>query len=97
MAPTDANRLILLLATAVSVVGVLDAAVGGQVDLAVVFGLGAALQLALLLRLQSGRPAVPLRADLVAWLRQRSAEHGEPLEALADRCLATARADLDGR
>ena len=96
MAPTDLNRLILLLATVVSLVGALDAVVGGQYDLVVVFGLGAALQLILLLRLQFGRPAVPLRRDLVAWLRQRSAEQGEPLEALADRCVASARAELEG-
>jgi hypothetical protein len=96
MAPTDLNRLILLLAAAVSLVGLLDAAIGGAYDLVAVFGLTAALQLALLLRLQLRRPAVPLRADLVAWLRQRSAEQGEPLEALADRCVATARRELDG-
>jgi hypothetical protein len=96
MAPTDLNRLILLLATAVSLVGALDAAVGHAYDLVAVFTLTATLQLALLLRLQLRRPAVPLRSDLVAWLRQRSAEQGEPLEALADRCVATARAELDG-
>ena len=95
MPPTDLNRLILVLTALVSVVGAVDAAVGGHYDLVVVFSLGALLQLVLLARLRFGRPAVPLRADLVAWLRQRSAEHGEPMEALADRCVAAVRADLD--
>jgi hypothetical protein len=93
--PTDLNRLILLLAVLVSAIGAFDAAIGRTWDLVVVFVLGAALQLALLIRLQFGRPAVPLRSDLVGWLRQRAAEHGEPMEALADRCVAAARADLE--
>lgn len=96
MAPTDLNRLILLLSTVVAIVGAVDALIGGEHDLVVVFVLAAVLQLVLLLRLQFGRPAVPLRRDLVAWLRQRSAEQGEPLEALADRCVASARAELEG-
>jgi len=95
MAPTDLNRLILLLAALISAVGAVDALVGGTYDLVLVFALGALLQLALLVRLQFGRPAVPLRSDLVGWLRQRAAEHGEPMEALADRCVAAVRADLD--
>jgi hypothetical protein len=95
MAPTDLNRLILLLAAVISAVGAADAMIGGTYDLVVVFSLGALLQIVLLLRLQFGRPAVPLRSDLVGWLRQRAAEHGEPMEALADRCVAAVRADLD--
>ena len=95
MAPTDLNKLLLALAVVVSVVGAVDAAVGGQPDLVVVFGLGAVLQLALLVRLQVRRPAVPVRADLVSWLRDRAATEGEPIGLVADRCLAACRADLD--
>lgn len=95
MPPTDVNKLILALAVVVSAVGALDAAVGGQLDLVVVFALTGALQLALLLRLQSRRPAVPLRADLVGWLRDRAAAQGEPMTVVADRCIAACRADLD--
>lgn len=95
MPPTDLNKLILALAVVVSGVGAVDAAIGRSMDLVVVFALGAFLQLALLVRLQARRPAVPLRADLVAWLRQRAAAQGEPVGAVADRCVAACRADLD--
>ena len=95
MAPTDLNRLVLALGVVVAAVGALDAAIGGSLDLVVVFALGGALQLLLLTRLGGRRPAVPIRADLVAWLRDRSAAEGEPIGALADRCLAACRADLD--
>jgi hypothetical protein len=97
VSPTSANKLILALAVLVSTVGAVDAASGGQWDLLTVFVLGALLQLALLVRLQSNRPAVPLRADLVSWLRDRAAVEGEPIGAVADRCLAACRADLDHR
>jgi hypothetical protein len=93
--PTDLNKLILALAVVVSVVGAIDAWVGESLDLVVVFALGGALQLALLLRLQGRRPAVPIRSDLVAWLRDRAAAGGEPIGAVADRCVAACRADLD--
>jgi hypothetical protein len=89
------NKLVLTLAVVVSAVGALDAAVGGSLDLVFVFALAAVLQLTLLVRLQAHRPAVPVRADLVAWLRNRAADEGEPIGALADRCLAACRADLD--
>jgi hypothetical protein len=95
MAPTDANKLILTMATIVSGVGALDAAVGRDMDLLMVFSLGVVLQLALLLRLSVNRPPIPLRADLVAWLRDRAAQEGETLETVADRCVASCRADLD--
>ena len=95
MAPTDLNKLVLALALVVSAVGALDAAFGGQIDLVVVFALTGVLQLVLLLRLQSRRPAVPLRADLVGWLRDRAAAQGEPIGVVADRCVAACRADLD--
>ena len=94
MPPTDMNKLVLALAVVVSAVGGVDAAIGGSMDLVVVFALAGVLQLMLLLRLQVRRPAVPLRADLVAWLRDRSAAKGEPMGAIADRCLAACRADL---
>jgi hypothetical protein len=95
MPPTDLNKLILALAVVVSAVGALDAAVGGSYDLVVVFVLGAILQLVLLLRLHVRRPAVPLRADLVSWLRDRASMQGESIGTVADRCVAACRADLD--
>lgn len=95
MPPTDLNKLILAASVVVAAVGAVDALVGGTYDLVVVFILAGVLQLVLLIRLQSRRPAVPLRADLVTWLRDRSAEQGEPIGVIADRCVAACRADLD--
>lgn len=95
MPPTDLNKLILAASVVVSAVGAVDALIGGTYDLVVVFVLAAVLQLGLLVRLQSRRPAVPLRADLVAWLGDRAAEQGEPIGVIADRCVAACRADLD--
>jgi hypothetical protein len=89
------NKVLLTVALLVALVGLTDALIGEAYDLAVVFGLAAVLQLALLLRLEARRPAVPLRADLVAWLRDRAAVEGEPIGAVADRCVAACRADLD--
>jgi hypothetical protein len=93
--PTDVNKVILALAAIVCAVGAVDAAVGHDLDLVAVFILAGVLQLALLLRLHTGRPAVPLRGDLVAWLRDRAAAEDEPIGAVADRCVAACRADLD--
>lgn len=95
MPPTDLNKLILAASLVVAAVGAVDAFVGESYDLVVVFVLAAALQLTLLVRLQARRPAVPMRADLVAWLRDRSAEQGEPIGVIADRCVAACRADID--
>ena len=77
------------------VVGALDAAAGGVWDHFVVFVLAALVQALLLLTLEGRRPAVPLRSDLVGWLRERAATTGEPMELIADRCIADARADLE--
>jgi|GEM_PF-1984375 hypothetical protein len=88
MTPTAVDKLILVLATVVAAVGAVDAAVGHAYDLLVVFGLAGLLQLVLRLRLQSRRPAVPLRADLVRWLEDRSSAQGESMGSLADRCVA---------
>jgi hypothetical protein len=95
VSPTDVNKLILAMAAVVCAVGAVDAGVGGDADLVAVFSLAGILQLALLVRLQGRRPAVPVRADLVAWLRDRAAADGEPIGAVADRCVAACRADLD--
>ena len=43
----------------------------------------------------TGCGAVPLRRDLVTWLRRRAATTGEPLEAVADRAVAAYRRRLD--
>ncbi|MFQ5948583.1 MAG: hypothetical protein ACE5KX_06970 [Acidimicrobiia bacterium] len=96
MAPTRLHKVILITALFVALIGAIDAAVSREWDLFVVFILALALQVVLVLRLQAARPAVPLRGDLVRWLRERAAATGEPLEQLADRAVATYRADLQG-
>lgn len=98
MLPTPSNRTVLWLTAAVALVGVLDASVGRNWDLVAVFALIAVLQVLLLLRLSSSRRRdVPLRADLVRWLRDRAAAEGESAELIADRAVSAYRADLVGR
>ena len=58
------------------------------------FRMMAALMVVLLFRTLSGRPAVPLRRDLVAWLDERAVSAGEPLERVADRAVSAYRAGL---
>jgi len=97
VSPTFSTAALVLLAGLITAIGVLDSAVGGEWDLFVVFALALAPLSVLAWRLQRRRPVVPLRADLVAWLRERSALTGEPLEVIADRCIAASRADLSER
>ena len=86
----------LTVTVAISVVGAVDAGIGGNWDLAVVFVLIAVLQLLLLLRLARRRPAVPLRADLVRWLLDRASSEGESAQVIADRAVGAYRDDLLG-
>jgi len=94
--PTPTNRAVLVLTAAVALVGVIDAAVGRNWDLLAVFALIAVLQGVRLLRLGGRRRSVPLRADLVRWLRDRAAAEGESAELIADRAVSAYRADLVG-
>jgi hypothetical protein len=93
--PTNVHRGAMVLLLVIIAVGALDAASGRVWDHFVVFVLAGIVQGLLLLTLAGGRPAVPLRSDLVSWLRQRAARTGEPMELIADRCIASARADLE--
>jgi len=91
MSPTETPRLLVVGMVIVTVIGAIDAAIGGEWDLFVLFTLGLALSLALVARLESRRPAIPIRRDLVVWLRDRAEVSGEPLAAVADRALAAYR------
>lgn len=97
MAPTLFARFVIRMALLVAAVGVLDSAAERQWDLTAVFAVLICLHAVLLWRVQSRRPDVPIRGDLVAWLRERSAATGEPMELIADRCIARARADFSQR
>ena len=63
-------------------IGSIDAGISGEWDLFVLFVVGLGLNVTLLLRLQSRRPAVPIRHDLVAWLRDRASVSGESLKSV---------------
>jgi hypothetical protein len=92
MAPTTLNRLVLLMSSLVLAVGVIDGIASREWDLLAVFVAALALQLLLLARLSVRRPAVPIRRDLVAWLRDEAALRGEPMEAIADRAISSYQA-----
>lgn len=95
MVPTTLNKAAMAVLLVVTLVGAADAAIGQVWDQVAVFALAAGVELTLLAGMLTSRPPVPLRGDLVSWLRERSAATGEPLELIADRCIAAARADLD--
>ena len=91
MTPTLPSAVLVVAALVVASVGAADAGRTGRWDTAAVFGLLVVVLLLLLTRVRGRRPAVPVRRDLVRWLRERSAVTGEPVEALADRALAAYR------
>jgi membrane protein implicated in regulation of membrane protease activity len=91
MTPTLPAALLLAVALVITAVGGVDAARAQRWDTVTVFCLLALVLLALLSRVRGRRPSVPVRGDLVRWLRERSAVTGEPVEMLADRALATYR------
>ena len=95
MTPTTRQKGAMVMLLVITGVGALDAATGHVWDHLVVFVLAGIVQALLLLGLQAHRPAVPIRSDLVAWLRVRAATTGEPMERIADRCISSVRADLD--
>lgn len=92
MAPTRLNRAVLLMSSLVLAVGVIDGIVSREWDFLAVFAMALALQLLLLARLSGRRPAVPIRRDLVDWMRDQAALAGEPMEATADRAISAYRA-----
>lgn len=94
--PTVTNRAVLLVTLLIAAVGALDAAVGRVGDLFTVFVLVGLLQLVLLLRISGRRPTVPVRADLVRWLRDRAEVEGESAERIVDRAVSSYRAGLVG-
>jgi hypothetical protein len=92
MAPTTLNRVVLLMTSLVLAVGVIDGVVSREWDFLVVFAVALALQLLLLARLVGRRPAVPIRHDLVCWLRDQAALGGETMESVVDRAVSAHRA-----
>jgi hypothetical protein len=96
MAPTTLNRAVLLMTSLVLAVGVVDGIVSREWDFLAVFAIALALQLLLLARLSARRPAVPIRRDLVGWLRNQAALGGESIESVTDRAISAYRAGFTG-
>jgi hypothetical protein len=94
MTPTLRHKVLVVLAALAASVGVVDAGMSGQWDLVAVFALVLIPLVGLFVALEWGRQVVPLRRDLVVWLRERSALTGEPLSVVADRAVAAQRAAL---
>ena len=92
MTPTAPTAVLLVAAMTVGGVGLVDAVVSRDLDMVGLLSLLAALHVLLLSRLRGGRVELPLRRDLVGWLRERAALVGEPVEVLADRAVAVYRA-----
>jgi hypothetical protein len=90
------DRLLTIGCTVVAIVGLADATISREADLAAVFATLLVLLVVLLFRLQLGRPVVVLRRDVAAWLRAQSGSTGEPLDRIASRAVAGYRAWLDG-
>ena len=89
MSPTGIVKLLVGANLIVAIVGSVDAGISGEWDLFVLFAIGLLLSVALIMRLESSRPAIPVRRDLVAWLRDRASVSGESLTAVTDRAIAT--------
>ena len=89
MSPNSTNKLLVTGIGLVLIVGTVDAAIGGEWDLFALFAIALVLDLALVFRLESRRPSIPIRRDLVTWLERRAAISGEPLTAVTDRAIAT--------
>lgn len=89
MTASAITRTLHLAVLVVALVGLLDAVIGPQWDLAVLFALTAVLSLVLLVRGLGDRRPTDLRADLAAALVARSQRTGEPVDQLTDRAVAT--------
>lgn len=88
------TRVLLTVSLIITGVGVLDAAIGSEWDLLIIFALSAALQLAIWLRQGASRRTTTIRPDLAQWLERRSESTGEPYEDVVDRALATFKQGL---
>jgi len=89
MSPTATARMLVIANIVVSGVGSIDTGIGGEWDLFVLFAMSLVVSIALLLRVESRRPAIPIRRDLVVWLRERASVSGEPLATVTDRAIST--------
>jgi hypothetical protein len=87
---------LLVVALVPAGVGLVDVLRNGDSDLVLVLTALLILLAAALATALRDRRAVELRPDLAGGLRTQSAATGEPVERLADRCVAAYRAGLAG-
>jgi len=87
MTGDNVTRLLVVATIVAATAGLIDAAIGGEWDLFLVFAILIALGAALATRIEGRRVSVAIRRDLAVWLRNRSAVSGEPMTALTDRAL----------
>jgi hypothetical protein len=92
MTPSRTTTLIAAGIAVVTAIGAVDAAIGGEWDLFAVLVIALGLGLVLVARLELHRPAIPVRRDLVTWLRRRSDVSGESIGVLTDRALSAYQA-----
>ena len=90
------TRVLLTAGVIVTAVGALDAFIGREWDLLVVFCLSLSLQLLLWLRFRANRIPVTLRPDLTRWIERQAARTGEPFDDVLDRSVAWYRSGLYG-
>jgi len=88
------TRILLVVSLVITSVGIVDAAIGREWDLMVIFALTAAIQLVIWLRHGASRIATTIRPDLGHWLESRSEATGEPYEDVLDRAIATFKQGL---
>ncbi len=89
-------KVLIAASLTVVVVILIDTAIAEEWDVFVVALILGLLQLGLWAQLESHRPAVPIRADLVRWLKERARLTDEAPGHLADRAIAAYRAGLIG-
>lgn len=82
------TRVVLSAALIVNAVGALDAFIGREWDLLVVFCLSLSLLLLVWIRSRGNRTPVTLRPDLTRWVEDQSQRTGEPFDDVLDRAVA---------
>lgn len=85
---------LLVSAVVATTVGLVDVVRDEDGDLTLLFAGLLLLQLAALATALLDHRGVRLRPDLTAWLTRQATATGEPVERLADRCVAACRAGL---
>jgi hypothetical protein len=88
------TAVLLVIALLVTAVGLVDVVRDEDSDLTLLFTGLVLLQAAALATALLGHRGVRLRPDLTAWLTRQAIATGEPVERLADRCVAAYRAGL---